>query len=217
MKKMFLKKLICLLLSLSFSLSPVLSDLVTFSSDSCEWFWGISPFDLGAGISKKEAEDEEPSDEEHDDEEYDVDDLERRAMEAAIEAKEEADKRARETAIEAKKEEARREREALKYLSEGSFINLCNRLVEKYVFDKSGSKGLPFKDSNLYLEEDTEITVYLAYALYSLADKLLNHIELIDAEDFVYVVAAKEVSQEFLIEKKFYSYLDNDLFLRIRF
>lgn len=147
MKKMFLKKLICFVLSLTFSIYPIISTLIAFSKE-IDW-----------SALKNSSECVVPVD----------------------------------------------------------FVDLWNYIVEKYVFDRCGLKGAPFKGSTIrlteerlsYLEENYEgIYDNLVFAMYSLADKLLNCEGLCDKEDLEYVTEAKNLAESILDNNGIFSPID---------
>lgn len=91
------------------------------------------------------------------------------------------------------------------------FIRLWNELVDKYIFDKCSYGKVSFKESKLYLSKETELSVEMAYILYSLAAKLQKHESLCDGEDIEKIARAKDISENYLYVNE---YLPRDIFER---
>lgn len=183
MKKMFLKKLMCLILSLIFSLSPVLATIVTFSSEDSDYSdcsdFPELPSDLNDVYYSGEEEEEEEEEEEDS---------------PCIEYNQEY-----------------QAEEALETSENILFATLWKFIFEKYVFYESGFEdGSLYSFNGLYLNEDIlssysknypYIYIKFVLALYSLANNLLNNRSLCYEEDIEKIQQAKNLAK-LILDKK---------------
>lgn len=195
-EKMFLKKLMCLILSLIFSLSSILTAPLTFSFDASDFFdWSrLDPDNLDEGAE-------------------DALEISRGVVEAG------------KTSESGDPGNLNFPREAvnlddsgdLKFSSEtasvNDFIDLWNLIVEKYVFGKCGFKNLSFESSGICLTEELlysysndfpYVVTNLTLALYSLTEKLINNRHLCE-EDFENIRRAHELAKFILTENGIYN------------